>query len=73
MVSLAMGAVMMGTMYFLWARCAQHGASASGGGLVCVSLQSYRALGFVGAKRDEGEEFRESRLESTFLEKKHKR
>jgi len=35
---------MMGTMYFLWARCAQHGGSASGGGLVCVSLLSYRAL-----------------------------
>ena len=44
MVSLAMGAAMMGTMYFLWARCAQHGGSASGGGLVCVSLRSYRAL-----------------------------
>jgi len=44
MVSLAMGAAMMGIMYFLWARCAQHGGSASGGGLVCVSLRSYRAL-----------------------------
>ena len=44
MVSLAMGAAMMGTVYFLWARCAQHGGSVSGGGLVCVSLRSYRAL-----------------------------
>ena len=44
MVSLAMGAAMMGTMYFLWARCAQHGRSASGGGLVGVSLRSYRTL-----------------------------
>jgi len=25
MVSIAMGAAMMGTMFFLWARCAQHG------------------------------------------------
>jgi len=40
MVSLAMEAAMMGTMYFLWARCAQHGGIASGGGLVCVSLRS---------------------------------
>ena len=39
MVFLAMGAAMMGTMYFLWARCAQHGGSASGGGLVCVSTK----------------------------------
>jgi len=44
MVSLAMGAAMMGTMYFLWARCAQHGGKASGGVVVCVSLRSYRAL-----------------------------
>ena len=44
MVSLAMGAAMTGTMYFLWVRCAQHGGNASGGGLVCVSLRSYRAL-----------------------------
>jgi len=44
MVSLVMGAAMMGTMYFLWARCAQHGVSASGRGLVCVSLRSYKAL-----------------------------
>jgi len=44
MMSLAMGAAMMGTMYFLWARCAQHGGSASGWGLVCVSLRSYRDL-----------------------------
>jgi len=47
MVSLAMGAAMMATMYFLWARCAQHGGGASGGGLVCVSLRSYRALGYA--------------------------
>jgi len=47
MVSLAMGAAMMGTMYFLWARCAQDGGSASGGDLVCVSLRSYRALVLV--------------------------
>jgi len=39
MVSLAMGAAMMGTIYFLWARYAQHGGSASGGGLVCVSTK----------------------------------
>jgi len=44
MVSPAMGAAMMGTMYFLWAGCAQHGGKAGGGGLVCVSLRSYRAL-----------------------------
>ena len=46
MVSLAMGAAMMSTMYFLWDRCAQHGGEACGGGLVCVSLRSYRALVF---------------------------
>jgi len=41
----SVGAAMMGTMYFLWARCAQHdGAGAIGGALVCVSLRSYRAL-----------------------------
>jgi len=44
MVSLALWAAMMGTVYFLWARCAQHGGRARGGGLVCVSLRSYRAL-----------------------------
>jgi len=44
MVSLSMGAAMMGTMYFLWAICAQHGGGANGGGLICVSRQSYRAL-----------------------------
>ena len=27
MVSLVMGATVMGTMYFLWARCAQHGGN----------------------------------------------
>ena len=43
MESLAVGAAMMSTKYFLWARCAQHGGVASGGGLVCVSLRSYRA------------------------------
>ena len=41
MVSLAMGAAMMGTMYFLWVRCAQHGGSASGGGLVCVARKAH--------------------------------
>jgi len=44
MVSLAMGAAMMSTMYFVWGRCAQHGGEACGGDLVCVSLRSYRAL-----------------------------
>jgi len=32
----AMGAAMMGTMYFLWTRCAQYGGGASGGGLAGV-------------------------------------
>jgi len=32
MVSLAMEAAMMGTMYFLRANCVQHGGGASGGG-----------------------------------------
>jgi len=45
MVSPVMGAAMIGTMYFLWANCAQHGGSASGGGLISASLLSYRALG----------------------------
>jgi len=39
-----MGAAMIGTMYFLRANCAQHGGSASGGGLIRASLLSYRAL-----------------------------
>jgi len=43
MVSPAMGAAMMGTMYFLRANCVQHGGGASGGGLISASL-SYRAL-----------------------------
>jgi len=43
-VSPAMGAAMMGTMYFLRANCAQHGGGASGGGWISASLQSYRAL-----------------------------
>jgi len=45
MVSPAMGAAMMGTMYFLWASCAQHCGGASDESLICVSLRSYRALG----------------------------
>jgi len=45
MVSYVMGAAMIGTMYFLRANCAQHGGSASGGGLISASLLSYRALG----------------------------
>jgi len=44
MVSPAMGVAMIGTMYFLRANCAQHGGSASGGGLISASLLSYRAL-----------------------------
>jgi len=46
MVFPAMGAAVMGTMYFLGANCAQHGGGTSGGGLICTSLQSYRALLF---------------------------
>ena len=38
MVSPAMGAAIIGTMYFLRANCAQHGRSASGGGLISASL-----------------------------------
>jgi len=38
MVSPAMGAAMIGTMYFLRANCAQHGGSASGGGLISAFL-----------------------------------
>jgi len=38
MVSPAMGAAMIGTMYFLRANCAQHGGKASGGGLISASL-----------------------------------
>jgi len=44
MVSTVMGAAMIGTMYFLRSNCAQHGGSASGGGLISASLLSYRAL-----------------------------
>jgi len=44
MVSPVMGAAMIGTMYFLRANSAQHGGSASGGGLISASLLSYRAL-----------------------------
>jgi len=38
MVSSAMGAAMVGTMFFLRANCAQHGGGASGGGLISASL-----------------------------------
>ena len=38
MVSPAMGAAMIGPMYFLRANCAKHGGSASGGGLISASL-----------------------------------
>jgi len=38
MVSPAMGAAMIGTVYFLRAICAQHGGKASGGGLISASL-----------------------------------
>ena len=38
MVSPAMGAAMIGTMYFLRANCAQHGGKASGGALISASL-----------------------------------
>ena len=38
MVSPEMGAAMIGTLYFLRADCAQHGGSASGGGLISASL-----------------------------------
>ena len=43
MVSLAVGAAMMGSMYFLWARCAQLGGVASGEGLV-ASLYQFTGL-----------------------------
>jgi len=43
-MSPAMGAAMMGTRYFVRAICARHGGGASGGGLICASLRSYRAL-----------------------------
>jgi len=42
MVSPAMGAAMIGTMYFLRANCAQHGGKASGGGLVSASLLKFQ-------------------------------
>jgi len=38
MVSPAMGAAMIGTLYFLRANCAQHGGKASGGRLISASL-----------------------------------
>jgi len=45
MVSLAKGAAMMRTMYFLRANRAQHGVGAIGGVLISASLLSYsRAL-----------------------------
>ena len=44
MVSPAMGAAMMGTMYFLRVNCAQHGGGCQGRGLIYASLLSYRAL-----------------------------
>jgi len=50
MVSPTMGAAMIGTMYFLRANCAQHGGSASGGGLISASL-----LKLQGSTRNEAE------------------
>jgi len=47
MVSTAMGAAMIRTMYFLRANCAQYDGSASGRGLISASLPSYRALLFT--------------------------
>jgi len=44
MVSPAMEAAVIGTMYFLRAYCAQHGGSASVEGLISASLRSCRAL-----------------------------
>jgi len=44
MVSPAMGATMMATIYFLRANCAQHGGGVRGGDLISASLLSYRAL-----------------------------
>jgi len=44
MVSPAMGAVMMGTMYSLQENGAQHGGGASGGGWISASLLCYGAL-----------------------------
>ena len=38
MVSLAIVAAMMDTMYFFWAKC-EHGGGVSGGGTVCVSTK----------------------------------
>ena len=52
MVSPAMGAAMMGSMYFLRANCAQQGGSASEGGLICATLLSYIAL--ASGKADAG-------------------
>jgi len=48
MVSTAMGAAMIGTMYFLRANCVQHGGSASGGGLISASpLKLQGSSGFL--------------------------
>jgi len=46
MVSPAIGAAMMGTMYLLRADCVQHGGGSSVGGLISAALLtvSYRAL-----------------------------
>jgi len=44
MVSPAMGAAMMDTMYFLRANCVQHGGCTIGGGLISAFLLIYRAL-----------------------------
>jgi len=44
MVSPAKGVTMLGLMHFLRANSAQHGGFASGGGLICASLRSCRAL-----------------------------
>jgi len=52
---------MIGTMYFLRANCAQHGGSASGGGLISASLLKLqgsiqnveREKEFKRSKRDE--------------------
>jgi len=46
-VSPVMGAAMIGTMYFLRANCAQHGGSASGGGLISASLLKLQGSRYV--------------------------
>ena len=48
MVSPAMGAAMIGTIYFLRVNCAQHGESASGGDLISASL--LKLQGSIGNK-----------------------